>query len=66
MLWVPVHKLGGNGEVITQSVTYDMLYSRLVKYLWLLGTMKSERVISNFNGTSTPKGSYSAKTGLNC
>ena len=23
-------------------------------------------VISKFNGTSTPKGSYSAKTGLNC
>ncbi len=26
----------------------------------------SEWVISKFNGTSTPKGSYSAKAGLNC
>ncbi len=26
--------------------------------------MWSERVISKFNGTSTPKGSYSAKTGV--
>ncbi len=26
----------------------------------------SEWVISKFNGTSTPKGSYSAKTGVNC
>ncbi len=25
-----------------------------------------EREISKFNGTSTPKGSYSAKTGVNC
>ncbi len=26
----------------------------------------SEWLISKFNGTSTPKGSYSAKTGVNC
>ena len=34
------------------------------KIIWRYGV--SEWVISKFNGTSTPKRSYSAKTGLNC
>ncbi len=34
------------------------------KYMYHIGWV-SEWVISKFNGTSTPKGSYSAKTGVN-
>ncbi len=35
------------------------------KWIWI-PHLSSEWVISNFNGTSIPKGSYSAKKGVNC
>ncbi len=38
----------------------------LILHLQGQGIQWSEWVISKFNGTSTPKGSYCAKTGLNC
>ncbi len=49
----------------TYNYSFTVYYKSAMPGKWLM-MMMMMMMISKFNGTSTPKGSYSAKTGVNC